>query len=159
MFKSGCVKSKSKFIDRKSKSKSKKTGLESDSSPSPVLEYYISLRCSQSMCLWLLCWLSAAFHQVMPLLCYFTAVTSVMYYLGALQWLVRGAGGIIELMIGASKVESFVAAANIFFGPVRFQLQTLKSATQNVLSLSKEVLLMEIKRTEHNFMQISDLMY
>ena len=43
--KSGCAKSKSigrKFESTGLKSKSQKTGLESDSTPSPGLEYYIS---------------------------------------------------------------------------------------------------------------------
>jgi nucleoside permease NupC len=41
-----------------------------------------------------------------------------LYYLGVLQWVIRGAGLVLETLTGISKVESFVAAANVFFGPV-----------------------------------------
>ncbi|SEM91558.1 concentrative nucleoside transporter, CNT family [Sphingomonas gellani] len=52
----------------------------------------------------------------LPVIIFFASLVSILYYLGIMQLVVRWIGGAIEWVIGASKVESLCAAANIFVG-------------------------------------------
>lgn len=52
----------------------------------------------------------------LPVIIFFAALVSILYYLGVMQLVVRWIGGAIEQVIGVSKVESLCAAANIFVG-------------------------------------------
>ncbi|RDE04739.1 NupC/NupG family nucleoside CNT transporter [Sphingomonas aracearum] len=52
----------------------------------------------------------------LPVIIFFASLVSILYYLGVMQLVVRWIGGAIEAVIGASKVESLCAAANIFVG-------------------------------------------
>jgi CNT family concentrative nucleoside transporter len=52
----------------------------------------------------------------LPVIIFFAALVSILYYLGIMQFVVRWIGGAIEKVIGISKVESLCAAANIFVG-------------------------------------------
>ncbi|MDO6415910.1 NupC/NupG family nucleoside CNT transporter [Sphingomonas sp. BIUV-7] len=52
----------------------------------------------------------------LPVIIFFAALVSILYYLGIMQFVVRWIGGGIEKVIGVSKVESLCAAANIFVG-------------------------------------------
>ncbi|QKR99455.1 NupC/NupG family nucleoside CNT transporter [Sphingomonas sp. CL5.1] len=54
--------------------------------------------------------------QALPVIIFFAALVSILYYLGIMQLIVRWIGGAIEKVIGTSKVESLCAAANIFVG-------------------------------------------
>jgi CNT family concentrative nucleoside transporter len=54
--------------------------------------------------------------QALPVIIFFAALVSILYYLGIMQLVVRWLGGAIEKVIGVSKVESLCAAANIFVG-------------------------------------------
>ncbi|MET0269630.1 MAG: NupC/NupG family nucleoside CNT transporter [Sphingomonas sp.] len=54
--------------------------------------------------------------QALPVIIFFAALVSILYYLGIMQLVVRWLGGAIEAVIGVSKVESLCAAANIFVG-------------------------------------------
>jgi len=54
--------------------------------------------------------------QALPVIIFFAALVSILYYLGIMQFVVRWIGGGIEKVIGVSKVESLCAAANIFVG-------------------------------------------
>jgi CNT family concentrative nucleoside transporter len=54
--------------------------------------------------------------QALPVIIFFAALVSILYYLGIMQLIVRWVGGGIEKVIGVSKVESLCAAANIFVG-------------------------------------------
>ncbi|MCW6532779.1 MULTISPECIES: NupC/NupG family nucleoside CNT transporter [Sphingomonas] len=54
--------------------------------------------------------------QALPVIIFFAALVSILYYLGIMQLIVRWIGGAIEKVIGVSKVESLCAAANIFVG-------------------------------------------
>ena len=54
--------------------------------------------------------------QALPVIIFFAALVSILYYLGVMQLIVRWIGGGIEKVIGVSKVESLCAAANIFVG-------------------------------------------
>ena len=52
----------------------------------------------------------------LPVIVFFAALVSILYYLGIMQRVVRWVGGAIGWVTGISKVESLGAAANIFVG-------------------------------------------
>ena len=54
----------------------------------------------------------------MPILTWFNAIISVLLYIGALQVVAKVLGWILYFFMGTSPVEAFVAAADIFLGPV-----------------------------------------
>lgn len=54
----------------------------------------------------------------MPILCFFSAVTNLLYYWGIIQFLIRHIGGILYFFIGTTPVETFIAVSAIFLGPV-----------------------------------------
>lgn len=58
---------------------------------------------------------SVAIH-VLPTIVFFSALMSVLYHLGVMQLLVRGAGWVMARTMGTSGAESLSAAANIFVG-------------------------------------------
>ena len=58
---------------------------------------------------------SVAFH-LLPIIIFFSALISTLYYLGIMQKMVTIFGGLIHKLLGTSKTESMCAAANIFIG-------------------------------------------
>ncbi len=56
-----------------------------------------------------------AFH-VLPIIIFFSALISVLYYLGIMQWFIKIVGGALSKLLGTSRTESMSAAANIFVG-------------------------------------------
>ncbi len=52
----------------------------------------------------------------LPVIVFFAALVSILYYLGIMQKIVRWVGGAIGWVTGISQVESLGAAANIFVG-------------------------------------------
>ncbi len=52
----------------------------------------------------------------LPVIIFFSALISILYYLGVMQFIIKWVGGAIQKIIGISKVESLCAAANIFVG-------------------------------------------
>jgi concentrative nucleoside transporter, CNT family len=52
----------------------------------------------------------------LPVIIFFAAIVSILYYLGIMQLIVRWVGGAIQKITGITKVESLGAAANIFVG-------------------------------------------
>jgi CNT family concentrative nucleoside transporter len=52
----------------------------------------------------------------LPVIIFFAALVSILYYLGIMQRVVRWIGGAIGWVTGISRVESLGAAANIFVG-------------------------------------------
>ena len=52
----------------------------------------------------------------LPVIIFFAALVSILYYLGIMQRVVRWVGGALGWLTGISKVESLGAAANIFVG-------------------------------------------
>ncbi|MEO1969437.1 MAG: nucleoside transporter C-terminal domain-containing protein [Sphingomonadaceae bacterium] len=52
----------------------------------------------------------------LPVIVFFAALVSILYYLGIMQKVVRWVGGAIGWITGISRVESLGAAANIFVG-------------------------------------------
>ena len=58
---------------------------------------------------------SIAFH-LLPVIIFFSALMSTLYYLGIMQKLVTFLGGSIHKLLGTTKTESMCAVANIFIG-------------------------------------------
>ncbi len=56
-----------------------------------------------------------AFH-VLTIIIFFSALISVLYYLGIMQIVIRFLGGGLAKLLGTSKTESLSASANIFVG-------------------------------------------
>lgn len=54
--------------------------------------------------------------RVLPPIIFFSALISVLYYLGIMQTVIRIIGGALQKVLGTSKAESMSAAANIFVG-------------------------------------------
>ncbi|MCK3654455.1 nucleoside transporter NupC [Pasteurellaceae bacterium Macca] len=54
--------------------------------------------------------------RVLPPIIFFSALISVLYYLGIMQVIIRILGGALQAVLGTSKAESMSAAANIFVG-------------------------------------------
>lgn len=54
--------------------------------------------------------------KVLPAIIFFSALMSLLYHLGVLQWVVQGLGWAMQRTLGTSGAESFSAAANIFAG-------------------------------------------
>ncbi|OOE03199.1 transporter [Anoxybacillus kestanbolensis] len=54
--------------------------------------------------------------QVLPVVIFFSALISVLYYIGVMQWIIKMIGGPLAKLLGTSKAESMSAAANIFVG-------------------------------------------
>ena len=52
----------------------------------------------------------------LPVIIFFAALVSILYYFRIMQWLVRIVGGAIQMVTGISKVESLCVAADIFVG-------------------------------------------
>ena len=54
--------------------------------------------------------------QVLPVIIYFSALISVLYYLGIMKWIINLIGGALSKLLGSSRAESLSATANIFVG-------------------------------------------
>jgi CNT family concentrative nucleoside transporter len=54
--------------------------------------------------------------QALPVIIFFAALISILYYLGIMQLVIKWIGGGLEMITGVSKVESLGAASNIFVG-------------------------------------------
>jgi CNT family concentrative nucleoside transporter len=54
--------------------------------------------------------------QALPVIIFFAALISILYYLGIMQLVIKWIGGALEKITGISKVESLCAASNIFVG-------------------------------------------
>ncbi len=54
--------------------------------------------------------------SALPVIIFFAALISILYYIGVMQLVIRWIGGGLEKITGISKVESLCAASNIFVG-------------------------------------------
>ncbi len=54
--------------------------------------------------------------RVLPTIIFFSALISVLYYIGVMQVVIKVLGGLLQKALGTSKAESMSAAANIFVG-------------------------------------------
>ncbi|MEE3368061.1 MAG: nucleoside transporter C-terminal domain-containing protein [Planctomycetota bacterium] len=53
---------------------------------------------------------------VLPTIIVFSALMSLFYYLGVMQWIIRGMAYVMQKVLGVSGAESLAAAANVFVG-------------------------------------------
>lgn len=54
--------------------------------------------------------------KVLPTIVFFSALISILYYVGIMKWVIKLIGGGLQKLLGTSKAESMSAAANIFVG-------------------------------------------
>jgi CNT family concentrative nucleoside transporter len=54
--------------------------------------------------------------QILPLIIFVSSLFAVLYYLGIMQWVVRGVAVVMQRVMGASGAESLNIAANVFMG-------------------------------------------
>lgn len=54
--------------------------------------------------------------KVLPTIIFFSALMSILYYIGLMQLLVKGFGWLVQKTLGTTGAESLAAAANIFLG-------------------------------------------
>lgn len=54
--------------------------------------------------------------RVLPVIIFFSSLIAVLYYIGAMQWIIHIIGGFLRIVLRTSKTESMSAAANIFVG-------------------------------------------
>ncbi|WP_305461688.1 NupC/NupG family nucleoside CNT transporter [Photobacterium leiognathi] len=52
--------------------------------------------------------------RVLPLVIFISALISLLYYFGIMQWIIKVLGGGIQKVLGTSRAESLVATGNIF---------------------------------------------
>jgi CNT family concentrative nucleoside transporter len=52
--------------------------------------------------------------RVLPLVIFISALISLLYYMGVMQWVIKVIGGGIQKFLGTSRVESLAATGNIF---------------------------------------------
>ncbi len=74
--------------------------------------------------------------KVLPVIIFFGALMSVLYYLNIMQWFINVFGGGIQKVLGTSRTESMSAAANIFLGQIEAPLSVkpyLKTMTSSEL--------------------------
>lgn len=74
--------------------------------------------------------------KVLPIIVYFSALISVLYYTGIMKWVINILGGGISRLLGTSRSESLSATANIFVGQTEAPLVVrpfVKSMTKSEL--------------------------
>jgi CNT family concentrative nucleoside transporter len=54
--------------------------------------------------------------SVLPTIIFFSSLMSVLYYLGVMQWVVRGLAWVFQRVLGTSGAETLSATGNIFVG-------------------------------------------
>lgn len=54
--------------------------------------------------------------SALPVIVFFAALISILYYIGLMQLVIRWVGGALEKVTGITRVESLCAASNIFVG-------------------------------------------
>jgi len=54
--------------------------------------------------------------QVLPIIIFIASFFSILYYLGVMQWVVKGMALVMQKVMGASGAESLNVAASIFMG-------------------------------------------
>ncbi|SCH83607.1 MULTISPECIES: NupC/NupG family nucleoside CNT transporter [unclassified Romboutsia] len=76
--------------------------------------------------------------QVLGNIIFISALVAALYYLGIIGFVVKGIGGVIGKILGTSKVESFVAVANMFLGQTESPIlvsKYLRSMTESEIML------------------------
>jgi len=74
--------------------------------------------------------------RVLPVIIFFSALISVLYYVGIMKWVINILGGALSKLLGTSHTESLSATANIFVGQTEAPLVVrpfIKSMTNSEL--------------------------
>lgn len=74
--------------------------------------------------------------QVLPILIFFASLTSILYYLGIMQMIVKGMAWVMERLMGISGAESLSCSANVFIGQTEAPLMVkpfIKGMTKSEL--------------------------
>ncbi|KAL4240292.1 hypothetical protein ACF0H5_001085 [Mactra antiquata] len=56
--------------------------------------------------------------QILPVVIFFSAVISVLYYIGAMQAIIKSIAIVLQVTLNTTPIESFATAAHIFIGQV-----------------------------------------
>lgn len=56
------------------------------------------------------------FFQTLPVIFFFSFMVSILYYYGAMQWVIKKMGCVLQMILGTTLIESVSVAANIFLG-------------------------------------------
>ncbi|XP_060072660.1 sodium/nucleoside cotransporter 1-like [Ylistrum balloti] len=56
--------------------------------------------------------------KILPVVVYFSAVVSILYYLGVMQFIINGLAKLFQYTMKTTAIESFATAAHIFIGQV-----------------------------------------
>uniref|UniRef100_A0A8C4S086 Solute carrier family 28 member 3 n=1 Tax=Erpetoichthys calabaricus TaxID=27687 RepID=A0A8C4S086_ERPCA len=54
--------------------------------------------------------------EVLPIVVFFSMITSILYYVGFMQWIILKVGWVMQIVMATSPTESVTAAGNIFIG-------------------------------------------
>lgn len=54
--------------------------------------------------------------SVLPVIFFFSFIVSILYYYGAMQWIIKKLGWMLQVSMGTTLCESVIAAGNIFLG-------------------------------------------
>ena len=54
--------------------------------------------------------------KVLPTIIFFSSLAAMLYYLGVMQWVVRGMAMVMQKLMGVSGAEALSASANVFLG-------------------------------------------
>ncbi len=54
--------------------------------------------------------------NILPIIVFFSALVSILYFFGVMQLFVRYVGGALQAVLGVDRVEAFYAAANVLVG-------------------------------------------
>lgn len=65
------------------------------------------------------------FFQILPIIIFIAALFAILFHLRIMGWIIRGIGGVVRRITGASRLESTCAAANIFVGMAEAPLTIL----------------------------------
>ena len=57
-------------------------------------------------------------EQALSVIYFFGFLVNILYYYGAMQWMVRKVGFLLQVTVGSTAVESMNCASNIFLGQV-----------------------------------------
>ena len=60
--------------------------------------------------------------QVLPVVVYFSCCISVLYYVGAMQFIISKIAWVMQVTMGTAATESLIAAGNIFIGQVLYSV-------------------------------------
>lgn len=54
--------------------------------------------------------------KVLPVIFFFSFIVSILYYYGAMQWIIRQLGTMLQSLMGTTVCEGVIAAGNVFLG-------------------------------------------